>query len=297
MVRYRKLGYVAVNVTDIERSCAFYESIVGFQPNGRGPDGAAYFRFGRSHHDLVLYPAARAGFKRLGWELEDEKQFDALERALSRHGMALKEVDAAECAALRQGRTVRFSDPFSGCTWEFYARMGAEETPFTPRVVRFDRVGHAILKTPRFEEALRFYTDVLNFRLSDKVEGVIAFLRAFPNPYHHTFGIAAAERHGLHHVNFMLSSIDDWGRCTARLPREQVPVVWGPGRHTNAGTFFLYYLDPDGLTLEYGHGMEEFPEVGAREPNVRAPGQEAVDLWDSPMDPRTCASGEVEAVA
>ena len=29
------------------------------------------------------------------------------------------------------------------------------DTPFQPRVVTFDRVGHAILKTPRFEEALR----------------------------------------------------------------------------------------------------------------------------------------------
>jgi 2,3-dihydroxy-p-cumate/2,3-dihydroxybenzoate 3,4-dioxygenase len=41
MVRYRKLGYVALNVTDLERSCAFYEKIVGFQANGHGDDGAA----------------------------------------------------------------------------------------------------------------------------------------------------------------------------------------------------------------------------------------------------------------
>jgi 2,3-dihydroxy-p-cumate/2,3-dihydroxybenzoate 3,4-dioxygenase len=74
-------------------------------------------------------------------------------------------------------------------------------------------------------------------------------------------------------------------------------VVWGPGRHTNAGTFFVYFLDPDGLTLEYGYGMEEFPETGARAPNIRPPGMESVDLWDSHIDPRTCASGEVERAA
>jgi 2,3-dihydroxy-p-cumate/2,3-dihydroxybenzoate 3,4-dioxygenase len=294
MVRYNKLGYVALNVTDLGRSRKFYEDIVGLQANGVGPDGAAYFRFSSAHHNVVLYQASRPGFKRFGWQLESDGQFDVLQAALAQRGIPLQEVSQAESAALGQGRTMRFSDPYAGITWEFYASARDELTPFRPTLVQFDRLGHVVLKTDRFDEALDFYREVLNFRLSDKVEGVIAFLRAFPNKYHHTFGIAKGERPGLHHVNFMLDSIDDWGRCTARLPRQNVPVVWGPGRHTNAGTFFLYYLDPDGLTLEYGYGMEEFPEVGAREANVRPPGHDSVDLWDSPMDPRTCAAGEIE---
>lgn len=296
MLRHAKLGYVALNVTDLERSCRFYEQVVGLQPNGVGAAGEAFFRFDASHHNVVLYQGAPAGFKRFGWQLESEAQFDVLAASLARHSITLQDVDPAECDSLGQGRSVRFADPFSGFVWEFYSHMREESEPFRPTATGFDRLGHVILKTPRFEEAIAFYADALNFRLSDKVEGTIAFLRAFPNKYHHMFGVAHGERPGLHHVNFMVSSIDDWGRCTTRLPRQGVPVVWGPGRHTNAGTFFVYYLDPDGLTLEYGYGMEEFPETGAREPNVRRAGQESVDLWDSPMDPRTCASGEVEAV-
>ena len=45
-----------------------------------------------------------------------------------------------------------------------------------------------------------------------------------------------------------------------RLRKAEVPIVYGPGRHPPSGSFFLYFLDPDGMTLEYSHGMEEFPE-------------------------------------
>ena len=37
MIRYRKLGYVELMVTDLERSAAFYRDIVGLEPAGEGP--------------------------------------------------------------------------------------------------------------------------------------------------------------------------------------------------------------------------------------------------------------------
>jgi 2,3-dihydroxy-p-cumate/2,3-dihydroxybenzoate 3,4-dioxygenase len=294
MIRYKKLAYVALNVTDLARSCRFYEEVVGLQPAGTGPAGEALFRLDGAHHSVALHQAPRAGFKRFGWLMEDAAQLDALADRLRRHGLTPVEVPAAECEALGQGRSFRIAEPWGGATWEFFAERREATTPFTPTVAGFDRLGHVVLRTDRLDEAIAFYENVLGFRLSDKVEGQIAFLRAFPNKYHHSFGIARGKVPGLHHVNFILDSVDEWGRSLARLPKQGAEVVWGPGRHTNAGTFFIYFLDPDGLTLEYGYGMEEFPETGARAPNIRAPGQEAVDLWASPIDPRTCAGGEVE---
>ena len=58
---------------------------------------------------------------------------------------------------------------------------------------------------------------------------------------------------------------------------------------------FLYYLDPDGLTLEYSFGMEEFPEVNPRKPRVLEPIRESFDYWGAPVDPRKSAVGEIEA--
>ena len=38
-IRYRKLGYVELMVTDLERSAAFYREIVGLQPSQLGGPG------------------------------------------------------------------------------------------------------------------------------------------------------------------------------------------------------------------------------------------------------------------
>src|SRR5260370_17602847 len=37
MIRYRKLGYVELMVTDLERSAAFYRDIVALEPAAGGP--------------------------------------------------------------------------------------------------------------------------------------------------------------------------------------------------------------------------------------------------------------------
>jgi 2,3-dihydroxy-p-cumate/2,3-dihydroxybenzoate 3,4-dioxygenase len=57
---------------------------------------------------------------------------------------------------------------------------------------------------------------------------------------------------------------------------------------------FLYFLDPDGMTLEFSYGMEEFPEVEAREPRVLPGALESFDFWGgNPPDPRFASMGRI----
>jgi len=65
-VRYRKLGYVELMVTDLERSAAFYREIVGLQPAGRGPAGEVRFKCSEDPYAVVLHQADQPGFKRGG---------------------------------------------------------------------------------------------------------------------------------------------------------------------------------------------------------------------------------------
>lgn len=88
MIRFKKLGYIVLNVTDVERSRRWYESMVGLQFNGAGSEGEIYLRADADHHSLVLYPSAKPGLKRIGWQLESDTQIDALSGALDRHGKA-----------------------------------------------------------------------------------------------------------------------------------------------------------------------------------------------------------------
>ncbi len=294
MEGYEKLGYIALNVGDVARSRDFYEKQVGLQPSGEA-EGVAFLRCSEDHHSIALYRSDRPGLKRAGFEMKSEQALDDLGQRLAGEGLAVVEVPAVERKALGLGRAFRISEPHTGATYEFYASMrqyGGQ--PFQPTVAKIQRLGHFVLKVPDFEGACLFHTRVLGFRVSDMIDGAICFMRCHPNPYHHGVGLGKASEALLHHVNFMVTEVDDIGRAISRFNKAQVPIVNGPGRHPPSGSMFLYYLDPDGITVEYSFGMEEFPADGARKPRVMEPIKASIDYWDSFLDPRKATVGAIE---
>lgn len=78
---------------------------------------------------------------------------------------------------------------------------------------------------------------------------------------------------------------------------EGVPIVCGPGRPSQSESMFFYFLDPDGMTLEYSFGMEEFPETGARLPRMFARTVEAADHWGGMPEPVFARIGAIEQMA
>jgi 2,3-dihydroxy-p-cumate/2,3-dihydroxybenzoate 3,4-dioxygenase len=296
--RYRKLGYVALNVTDLERSVRFYTDMVGLdlsEPPGAGP---AFLRCGTDHHHVVLYPAGTPGVKRVAFELESRAEMEHARQHLASLGLTVEEISAQERAALRQGDGLRFVEPNSGLTFELYTRVLQMALPFRQSVTKIVRLGHVVLSVERFDEMTEFLTTQLGFAVSDYIEGRVVFLRCQPNPLHHSFAIgrSVAGNH-LNHVNFMVSDMDDIGIAMNRLKKHEVPVIFGPGRHKPSGSIFLYFLDPDGMTLEYSFGMEEFPEKGARESRMLEAHPLSLDTWGSLPQPEFGKVGEIEGGA
>ena len=276
--RYSRLGYVALNVTDLERTLAFYTDIVGLDATEIA-DGQAALRCGPDHHNVLLNRAPEPGLKRIGFELESKDDLERAFRHLERCGYAPAWLDAEECAVLHQGPGLRFRHPGTGLPLEYFAGMERMAKPFGARLARIARLGHVVVSTPDLPAMRDSLMRDLGFVLSDEVDGMIAFLRCFPNPFHHSLGIARADENRLHHINFMVTDIDDVGRALNRLKKNDVEIVYGPGRHPPSGSIFLYFLDPDGMTVEYSFGMEEFAETGARAPRLMPPVPESLDFW------------------
>lgn len=292
--RYRKPGYVALNVTDVERSVRFYRDLVGLQLEAQDGDDAAYLRCSDAHHDLVLCKAAAPGLKRMAFELESGDDLERAARHIARLGWTLREVADAETARLHQGRTLRFRLPASPLVFEFYARMARAGGAYVPSVAKIQRLGHVVVRCADRDAVLQTLTGELNFRVSDHFANQVAFLRCFPNPYHHSFGVARSDVDGLHHVNFMVTDVDDVGRATNRMRQAGVEVVYGPGRHDISNSIFFYYLDPDGLTIEYSFGMEEFPEEAPRAARQLPLKPEILDSWGGMPAPKFGKGGAVE---
>ena len=292
--RYRKPGYVALNVTDVERSVRFYRDLVGLLLEAQEGNEAAYLRCSDDHHNLVLYKSDVPGLKRMAFELESADDLERAARHIAAAGWSLREVPEAEARRLKQGRTLRFRIPDSTLVFEFYAQMERAAGAYAPSVAKIQRLGHVVVRCANRDAVLRTLTEQLNFRVSDHFADQVAFLRCFPNPYHHSFGVARSDADGLHHVNFMVTDVDDVGRATNRMRQAGVEVVYGPGRHDISNSIFFYYLDPDGLTIEYSFGMEEFPEESPRPPRELPLRPEILDSWGGAPAPKFGKGGVVE---
>jgi 2,3-dihydroxy-p-cumate/2,3-dihydroxybenzoate 3,4-dioxygenase len=167
---------------------------------------------------------------------------------------------------------------------------------WTPTVAKIARLGHVVIGSNDLATAKAALLRDFGFVESDFVEDRFSFMRCFPNPFHHTFAVGASEGNHLHHINFMVTDIDDVGRAWHRMTQAGVKIAFGIGRHPPSGSVFLYFYDPDGMTVEYSFGMEEFPETGARQPRMLEPVPASLDTWGAVPDVMFGKVGAIEAV-
>lgn len=292
-IRYRRLGYIALTVTDPVRSMEFYRDIVGVE-GWMADDDTAFLRCSDRHHDVMLSKGETPALKRIGWEMESPKALVAVREHMASLGIAVHAVGNAEAQVLGVSEAIRISEPTTGATFEFYTQMDAASAPFQPTHTKIARLGHVVLSSPAKTETEAFLTEQLNFRISDRIGPVVTFMRCFPNPLHHSFGVGHGDSALLGHINFMVTDVDDIGRANVRMKREKVQIVYGPGRHPTSSSIFFYFLDPDGLTVEYSFGMEEFPEIDPREPRLFPLVPESFDSWGGSPEGTFSKVGAVE---
>jgi len=298
--RYRKPGYVALNVTDVGRTSAFAHDIVGLEITGDGPNGERFFRCGADRHCVVLYPSKVAGFKRAGWDMESENDVELAYAHFSDLGYGPTWLSEEERGPLNLALTEAFrvTDPFTGGQFEYYSGMEQTIRPFPARLAKIQRLGHFAFSVPDVIAGAKHFEKNFGFITSDYVGKFSALMRAWPNPNHHSFGVAKSSTGKPHfnHLNFMVTDMDDVGQLYYRLQLNQVKIVFGMGRHPTSGSVFLYYLDPDGLTWEYSFGMEQFPETGGRSPRAMSARPEDFDVWGARPEPEFSKLGVIETV-
>lgn len=294
MFRYKKLGYVALNVSNLKKSTDYYEKMVGLQLVESNEGAPSFFRCSNDHHNVILYQNnAEPGIKRVGFQLENDEQLEIAYREFVKRGLQPVEVEKEELSELKQGRSFRIIEPNTGLELEYYSKIMYMVKDFVPRHTKIQRLGHVVLNVSNMDEAIEFFVNVLNFKVSDQLDDNY-WLRCFPSPYHHSFALIKNKETKLHHVNFMVTDIDDIGIARNRILNAGVQDVFGPGRHEPSTSIFFYFLDPDGMTLEYSFGMEEIPETNGREARILEPGPLTLDRWGGKPDPRFASTGKIE---
>lgn len=284
-IRFARLGYCRLRCPDLAASTAFYRDLVGMTV-AQASDSATWLRCSDKPHDIILEAGEGPGLSGVGFELESDAELARAFAVVDGLGLSPRHADAATLKAMRVTGSFRFADPLTGLDLDFYVGQDVVDEPLTEQITKIARLGHVVLNVTDLAAAHRFWVDDLGFSVSDRVEGTAEWLRCWPNPLHHTLALLQSDKDTLHHINFMVTDIDDVGSAMNRMKKADVPIVFGPGRHLPSTSIFLYFLDPDGNTTEFSFGMELFEEEGARGPRDLEHKPEVMDIWGSRPDPR-----------
>ncbi|MFF0814683.1 iron-dependent extradiol dioxygenase HsaC [Rhodococcus sp. NPDC003318] len=287
----RSLAYMRIEATDMEAWRDYGLKVLGMI-EGKGADPEAlYLRMDDFPARLVIVPGEKDRLQVCGWETADAAELQDVRDRLSAAGVPFKEGTAEQLADRRVVELITFDD-VSGNTLEVFHGLALEHrrvvSPYGHRFVTGEQgLGHVVLTTDDDEASLRFYRDVLGFRLRDSMrlppqmvgrpaDGEPAWLRFLGcNPRHHSLAfLPLPNPTGIVHLMVEVENSDDVGLCLDRALRRNVRMSASLGRHVNDLMLSFYMKTPGGFDVEFGCEGREVEDSSwiAREST-------AVSLW------------------
>jgi catechol 2,3-dioxygenase-like lactoylglutathione lyase family enzyme len=127
---------------------------------------------------------------------------------------------------------------------------------------RVQRLGHVVVRTTRYAEALNWYLDTLGMIVSDflyypgqRDRGpVMSFIRcdrgSVPSD-HHTLAMALGPTNRYVHSAYQVCDLDALAAGGEYLCERGYFRSWGIGRHVQGSQLFDYWRDPDGFLVEH----------------------------------------------
>jgi 3,4-dihydroxy-9,10-secoandrosta-1,3,5(10)-triene-9,17-dione 4,5-dioxygenase len=263
------LGYLRIEATDVAAWREFGLKVLGMVEGKGAREDALYLRMDEFPARLVIVPGEADRLAAAGWEAADAAELDEVRTRLDAAGVPHKEGTAEQLADRRVDGLVTFADP-SGNVLEVFHGAALEHrrvvSPYGHRFVTGEQgLGHVVLSTSDDEASLRFYRDVLGFRLRDSMrlppqfvgrpaDGPPAWLRFFGcNPRHHSLAfLPMPTPSGIVHLMVEVGETDDVGLCLDRALRRKVPMSATLGRHVNDLMLSFYMKTPGGFDVEFG---------------------------------------------
>ena len=136
--------------------------------------------------------------------------------------------------------------------------------------MRIAHLGHAELRTPKLEESVEFFKNVLGLEETERT-GQSVYMRAWGDWEHHTLILTAAERPGLEHVGWRVGAPMDVEAFAREIEASGETV-----RHLEAGTEkgqgdAVRFTYPGGQTMELYYDVEKFQPGDKRSRLKNAP--------------------------
>jgi catechol 2,3-dioxygenase-like lactoylglutathione lyase family enzyme len=277
MARVSDIRYVAYAVPDLDAETDFYLNSWGLKEIGR-ENGLAYFAAAADDESYVvrLRQDATRRVDLISWAASSRADVDALFAQVQAAGSHVV-AEPHELTTLGGGYGFRFFDPTGHVieiTTDFKRGKPLEVKAGEALPTK---ISHVVMHAPDHKALVRYYADVLGFRISDWLGDFMCFMRC--NEWHHRLAFLPGPP-CLNHVAYDVLSIDDMMRGIARLKRHDVDLKWGPGRHTAGNNTFSYFTTPANFAVEYTSEVVRVDEE-SWEATVHVPSPSVMDQWGS----------------
>jgi catechol 2,3-dioxygenase-like lactoylglutathione lyase family enzyme len=280
MIQVKRMSHATFVTRDIERQIDYFTNITGLALAGRD-NGRAYLATKVGDLAVQLEKGDHAHCARIAFQVAPETEFEAIRRGLEEEGVRC---EARNDAAPGIPRMVTFTDP-KGTVIEVFA----EQTPIAKnqevKGIGPIKLGHLAYCVPEPKDFAEFYGRVLGFRVSDWIQDWFVFMRCGPD--HHTINFVRGKRTQMHHVAFELK---DWAQIQAAcdfLGRNNIPLIWGPGRHGPGHNVYTYHRNPDDQIVELFTELDKMLDesLGYFDPRPwHRDRPQKPKVWDQPRD-------------
>jgi catechol 2,3-dioxygenase-like lactoylglutathione lyase family enzyme len=250
MIKVLRAGHATLSTPDLERQVAYYSDVLGFIVTERDKD-RAFLATRTGLEAIALERGDAATLTRLSFQVAPDADFTAYAKELSGHGIKSELRNGVSPGA---ARALVFTD-VKGTVIELYsdytfAKDDGAQTAITPQ-----KLGHIAHRVDDVQKTVKFYTDVLGFRVSDWHGDYFAFLRCGVD--HHTVNFVYNEKPQLHHIAFEVRDWSELHRAGDFMARKGVHLVWGPLRHIIGHNIAAYHRDPDYIRVELYCEMDQ----------------------------------------
>jgi catechol 2,3-dioxygenase-like lactoylglutathione lyase family enzyme len=282
-----RIGYVVLEVPDLERAIGFYTIGVGARLVERS-ERVVYLASSAVHHEMVLTQSATGSpsFVALGLEVVAGSLGQAVEQAVQAGAKVI--ADGVGLVRVHAGATLETAFGFQVELFEGMeadAPSGRETGVQGP--VRFE---HINLATPDIDAWDEFLVKGLGLEWSDRcydADGTLIswFHCPVSGADHHGIANTRSQAPMLHHIKWEYPTLDEVVDRVDRFAAQAETLVWGMGRHGVDRSIFAYVKDPAGVMNELGLGMLQVDDsthwTAPRDLPVDTP--QLVDFWGSPI--------------
>lgn len=261
-----RLGFVQVRVSDMTAAKSHYIDAMGLDKTEE-KDGRVYLKGWDEwdHHSLVL-ESGGAGLVKMAFKVDAPEDLRILEKRIEDYGLTVHRVHYHEDVGIGDG--IQATLPSGHIIQLYYeaemvgtrtGQLNPDPWPDNTRGMAAPRLDHLLVTAEDPNEFANFFTNVLNFKISEKVtptqdseQILAAWLFRTNTP--HDVAVIPGPNGKLHHFAFYLDNWYDLLKAGDVMSKNKINIDVGPTRHGITRGETIYFFDPAGNRNEVFSG-------------------------------------------